>query len=107
MIQTFLIMLREGVEASLVVGILVGYLVRTGHSERLKAVWVGVGAAAALSLGAGFLLSLVTNNLDTFKWQDTFGGVMSLIAFAFVTWMVFWMRTQFRNIKGELHAQMH
>ena len=107
MIQTFLIMLREGVEASLVVGILVGYLVRTGHSERLKAVWVGVGAAAALSLGAGFLLSVVTNNLDTFKLQETFGGVMLLIAVAFVTWMVFWMRTQSRNIKGELHDQMH
>lgn len=102
MFQTFLIMLREGLEASLVVGILVGYLVRTGHRERLPQVWTGVGTAAGMSLAAGFLLAVVFDGLDTFKMQETFGGVMSIVAVCFVTWMVFWMRRQSHLLKGEL-----
>ena len=106
MFQTFLIMLREGVEASLVVGILVGYLVRSGHRDRLQAVWIGVAAAAALSLGAGFVLMVITDNLDTHQLQEAFGGVMSIVAVGFVTWMVFWMRSQSHTLKGELTGQM-
>lgn len=106
MFQTFLIMLREGVEASLVVGILVGYLVRSGHRERMHAVWLGVSAAVVLSLGAGVVLTEVTDSFDTFKLQETFGGVMSVVAVGFVTWMVFWMRTQARSLRGELNRSM-
>ena len=106
MYQTFLIMLREGLEASLVVGILVGYLVRTGHRERLGAVWTGVGSAVAISLLAGLVLNLVFSGLDTFALQETFGGVMSIVAVGFVTWMVFWMRSQSHRLKGELTGQL-
>jgi high-affinity iron transporter len=101
----FLIGLREGLEAALVVGILVAYLVRSGRRESLRAVWVGVLTAALASLGVGAALTFTSRSL-TFKAQETFGGVMSLIAVAFVTWMVFWMRSQSRHLKAELQGKV-
>jgi high-affinity iron transporter len=105
MFANYLIGLREGLEASLVVGILVAYLVRTGHKDRLPAIWTGVGAAAGISLAVGALLTFTSHSL-TFRAQEVFGGVMSLIAVAFVTWMVFWMRRTARSIKGELEGRL-
>jgi high-affinity iron transporter len=105
MFANYLIGLREGLEASLVVGILVAYLVRTGHKDRLPAIWTGVGAAAGISLAVGALLTFTSHSL-TFQAQEVFGGVMSLIAVAFVTWMVFWMRRTARSIKGELEGRL-
>ncbi len=103
----FLIGLREGLEATLVVSILIAYLVRTGRRDELLPVWIGVGLAAALSLGARAMLTFVQHDLDTFKAQETFGGVMSLVAVGFVTWMVFWMRRTSRSMKGELQDKLH
>ncbi|MFN8036911.1 MAG: iron uptake transporter permease EfeU [Acidimicrobiia bacterium] len=106
MLQTFLIMLREGLEAALVVGILVGYLVRTDKRTLLPQVWIGVATAAALSLAAGFLLTIVFEGLDTFRLQEAFGGTMSIVAVSFVTWMIFWMRRQSHLLKGEITGQL-
>jgi high-affinity iron transporter len=102
---TFLIGLREGLEASLVVGILVAYLVKSGHADRLRPVWGGIGAAVAISLAFGALLQFTSAELS-FKAQEAFGGFASLLAVVFVTWMVFWMRRTARHLKTELHGRL-
>jgi high-affinity iron transporter len=101
----FLIGLREGLEAALVVSILVAYLVRTGNRDRLRPIWAGVGVAVALSLAVGAVLTFTSNSLS-FEAQELFGGVLSLVAVAFVTWMVFWMRRAARGIKRDLEGRL-
>jgi high-affinity iron transporter len=104
-LANFLIGLREGLEASLVVGILIAYLIRTGRRDRLPAIWAGVGAAIAASLLVGALLTFSSATLSP-RVADGFGGMMSLIAVAFVTWMIFWIRRTARSIRSEFDERM-
>ncbi len=104
-LPTFLIGLREGLEASLVVGILVAYLVRVGRREALRPLWTGVAVAIAVSLAFGAVLQFTSATMS-FEAQERFGGYASLVAVGFVTWMVFWMRRTARFLKTELHGKL-
>ncbi|MGW3073222.1 MULTISPECIES: iron uptake transporter permease EfeU [unclassified Kitasatospora] len=105
MFGNYLIGLREGLEASLVVCILIAYLVKTGRKDRLAPVWVGVGSAVALSMAFGAVLQFGSSQL-TFEAQEALGGTLSVISVGLVTWMVFWMRRTARHLKTELHGKL-
>jgi high-affinity iron transporter len=103
MLGNALIGLREGLEASLVVSILVAFLVRTDRRRELPKVWLGVGVAIAVSVGVTLALTLSQQAL-TFEAQEALGGSLSIVAVGFVTWMIFWMRRVGRTIAAELEG---
>ncbi|MFD4140437.1 MULTISPECIES: iron uptake transporter permease EfeU [unclassified Streptomyces] len=105
MFGNYLIGLREGLEASLVVCILIAYLVKTGRRDALRPIWIGIGIAVAISLGFGFGLEYGSQEL-TFEAQELLGGSLSVLAVCLVTWMVFWMRRTARHLRSELHGKL-
>lgn len=105
MFSNYLIGLREGLEASLVVCILIAYLVKTGRRDALRPIWIGIGVAVALALGFGCALEFGSQEL-TFEAQEALGGSLSVLAVVLVTWMVFWMRRTARHLKSELHGKL-
>jgi high-affinity iron transporter len=103
--SNYLIGLREGLEASLVVCILIAYLVKTDRRDALKPVWAGIGVAVALALGFGCALEFGSQEL-TFQAQEALGGSLSILAVCLVTLMVFWMRRTARHLRAELHGRL-
>lgn len=95
--------LREGVEAALIVSIILAYLARTGNQRFFGRIWIGAGAAVALSVAIGIVL-LVTIGGFGEPAEQIFEGFAMLIAASVVTWMLFWMRRTAANIRGELEA---
>lgn len=100
-----LIGLREGLEAALVVVILVAFLVKTDRRWALRYVWIGVGAAVALSVAVAAGLTLGSRELPE-SVEETVTGVASLIAVGFVTAMIFWMRATARSVAGDLTGRL-
>lgn len=105
LVSNSLIGLREGLEAALVVVILMAFLVKTDRRRSIPWVWAGVAVAILLSVGIGAALTYGTSQLS-FETQELIGGTASIIAVAFVTAMVFWMRTAARTISGELKGKL-
>jgi len=100
-----LVMLREGFEASLIVGILLAFLDRTGRRDGIAAVWAGTAVALALSAAVAAGLFAVGAELQGTA-EVAFEGSAMLLAAALLTWMIFWMRRQSRGLKRELEAQV-
>jgi len=95
--------LREGVEAALIVSIVMAYLARSGRSDQVDRVWVGTVLAIGLSLVFGIGLFVSVGSFQA-PYEQIFEGSTMLVAAAVVTWMLFWMRRQARSVKGELQA---
>jgi high-affinity iron transporter len=106
-LASFLIGLREGLEITLVVSILVAYLVKADRRRQLLPLWGGVAAAVALSVLFGALLTYTeTTLLADSHSRELFEAIASVVAVVLVTWMIFWMRRTARRLKGELHGRL-
>jgi high-affinity iron transporter len=104
MLPTFVIGLREGLEASLIVGIVAGFLGRQGRRDALRQVWLGVVAAVLICIVVGVVLEIISADLPQAE-QEGLETVIGLFAVAMVTYMVMWMRKHSRDLKGELEGQ--
>ena len=105
MLANLLIGLREGLEAALIVSILLAALTRLGRRELAPSVWSGVAAALALSVGTGLLLQLTSRELPD-RASAAFSGTMSLVAVVLVTWMIFWMARRARFLRAHLEGEL-
>ena len=95
--------LREGVEAALIVSIILAYLARTGNRRHFPRIFLGAGIAAGLSFLVGAALWLTVGGFQE-PYEQIFEALTMLLAAAVVTWMLFWMRRQSASVKGELQA---
>ncbi len=105
MFVTFLLALREGLEAALIVGILFGFLRKSGQMARGTTVWLGVLTAIALSVLLAIGINLIGAELEGTA-EQLFEGTMMLLAVAILTWMIFWMRSQSHQLKDELESKL-
>jgi len=104
MIPTFVITLREGVEASLIIGIIAAFLVKEGRRDAMRQMWMGIAIAIVLCIGVAVLLEVVGQQLPQ-KEQEGLETIVGLIAVSAVTYMIVWMRRHARGIKAQLEGE--
>jgi FTR1 family protein len=102
-LPTFVIGLREGLEAALIVGIVAAFLAQQGRRDALRWVWIGVAAAAVLCFGVGVLLRIAGEELPR-KEQEGLETVIAIVAVGFVTWMIVWMKQHARTLSSDLRS---
>src|SRR5438128_4610117 len=95
--------LREGVEAALIVSIILAYLNKTGNRRHFSKIWIGTAVAVAISLAVGIGIFLTVGEFDE-PYEQLFEASTMILATAVLTWMLFWMRRQARSVRGELQA---
>ena len=103
MLPTFVIGLREGLEAALIVGIIAAFLGQNGRRDALPKVWLGVGIAVLICLGFGIGLHILSDSLD-FTQQERLETVVGAFAVVMVTYMVLWMSKHAKSMRGELEG---
>jgi high-affinity iron transporter len=101
----FVIALREGIEAALIVSIVLAYLKQLGRTDRSRLVWWGTGLAVLLSAALGTLIFAVGADFEGTA-EQLFEGLVTLTAVGVLTWMIFWMRRQGARIKSELQHKV-
>jgi len=103
-LPTFVIGLREGLEAALIVGIVAAFLVQEGRRDAMRWVWAGVGLGVLVAIGVGVGLRIASQELPQ-REQEQLETVVALVAVGMVTWMIFWMRAHAANLRGDLHSR--
>ncbi|MDX6355166.1 MAG: high-affinity iron transporter [Streptomyces sp.] len=101
MLPTFVIGLREGLEAALIVGIIASFLAQQGRRDALKRVWLGVAVAVAICTGVAVGLQIYSSDLPQ-RQQEQLETVVGVIAVVMVSYMVLWMRRHSRDLRGDL-----
>src|SRR5215475_6666497 len=104
MIPTLVITLREGVEASLIVGIIAAFLVKEGREDAMRQMWIGVGIAIVLCTAVGIGLDQIGQQLPQ-KQQEGMESVIGVVAVATISYMIIWMRRHARGIKAHLQGE--
>ena len=105
MLAALVIAFREGLEASLIVGIVMGYLKKTDQTHKMKYAWLGVLAAVLLSILLALGLQAIGAELEG-RAEEIFEGITMLAAVAVLTWMIFWMRNQARTLKSSIETEL-
>lgn len=105
MLASFVLSLREGLEAALIIGVLLGSLKRLGQVEGQRPIWIGAGLAVVVSVLTGVVLNLLGANFQG-RAEEIFEGITMLLAAGILTWMIFWMRAQSREINQKLEADV-
>jgi high-affinity iron transporter len=105
MLSSLLITLREGLEAALIIGIILAFLTRSDNRQGFKSVWLGTSLAVIVSLLAGAAIFLLAGEFSG-RAEEIFEGIAMFVAAVVLTWMIFWMRKQASDIKTHLHAQI-
>lgn len=105
MLANFFIGLREGLEAALIVGILVAYVIKINQRQKVKIILAGVGLAVLASIGLAFALNTAVETVPE-GTSEIIAGVSSALAVVFVTWMIFWMKSQSKQLARALRDQI-